>query len=144
MSRSITILHVEDNPGDARLAKIAMKKAGYSHNVHQASTGQEALDYLQKKAEFADAKDPDLILLDLNLPGIDGWEVLEEIKQDKALRRIPIVVFTSSSAVVDIERSYDLHANSYITKPSDIAAYVEVFRTIEQYWAETVITPSSA
>lgn len=137
----MVILHVEDNPGDVRLAKIAMKKAGFEHEVQVATSGQEALDFLQHEGRHAEAPTPELILLDLNLPGIDGWEVLEEIKQSPSLRHIPVVILTSSSAAHDVKRSYQLHANSYITKPSEIKDYIQIFQGIDRFWFQTSLLP---
>jgi two-component system, chemotaxis family, response regulator Rcp1 len=137
----VDILLVEDNPGDARLMKEAMAEAKIGNRLHLVANGVEALAYLRRQDPFADAGRPNLILLDLNLPGTDGREVLAEIKADQDLRRIPVVIVTSSRAESDIARAYDLHANAYVTKPLDIEQFITVVKSIEEFWLTIVKLP---
>ncbi len=138
---SIDILLVEDNPGDVRLTKEALKDAKVLNEVYIAKDGVEALQFLHKEGSFADAPKPDLILLDLNLPRKDGREVLAEIKKDTKLRRIPVVILTTSKADEDIIRTYDLHANAYVTKPVDLNRFIEIIHTLEEFWFTIVKLP---
>jgi chemotaxis family two-component system response regulator Rcp1 len=140
-SRPIEVLLVEDNPGDVRLTREALREAKMSNNLHIAGDGVEALRFLRQEEEHADAPRPDLILLDLNLPKKTGREVLEEVKADPDLRRIPVVVLTTSEAEQDIVRSYELHANAYIKKPVDFGSFIEVVRAIEDFWFSVVRLP---
>jgi two-component system, chemotaxis family, response regulator Rcp1 len=137
----IDILLIEDNPADVRLTREALKEAKVLNTLHIAGDGMEALAFLRKQGQFAGSSTPDLILLDLNLPKKDGREVLAEIKQDEALKRIPVVVLTTSRGEEDIMRSYDLHANAYVTKPVDLKHFLEVIRTIEEFWLAVVTLP---
>jgi CheY-like chemotaxis protein len=137
-SAPIEILLVEDSPADVRLTKEAMKDARVRNNVHVASDGVEALDFLYKRGRHLSAPTPDLILLDLNLPRKDGREVLEEIKHADALRRIPVVVLTTSQAERDILTSYQLNANAYVTKPVDLEQFLSAVKSIEGFWLEVV------
>jgi two-component system, chemotaxis family, response regulator Rcp1 len=138
--RPIEILLVEDNPGDVRLTREALREAKVANNLHVAEDGVEALEFL-RSANGRDRRRPDLILLDLNLPRKSGREVLEEVKSDPDLHRIPVVVLTTSVAEEDIERSYDLHANAYIRKPVDFEAFINVVRAIEDFWFSVVRLP---
>jgi chemotaxis family two-component system response regulator Rcp1 len=140
-SRPIEILLVEDNPGDIRLTQEALHEAKIANNLHVATDGVQALRFLRREEEHAEAPRPDLILLDLNLPKMTGREVLESVKEDAELRRIPVVVLTTSEAEEDIVRSYELHANAYIKKPVDFASFVEVVRVIEDFWFSVVRLP---
>jgi CheY-like chemotaxis protein len=137
MTRPITVLLVEDNPGDARLVIEALKEGKVLSRLKIVRDGVEAMMYLRQEAEFASAERPHLVLLDLNLPRKDGREVLAEVKQDPALRRIPIVVLTSSRADEDIAKAYDLHANCYVTKPLELGRFISVVRSIEEFWVNT-------
>lgn len=137
----IDILLVEDNPGDVRLTIEALKEAKVMNKLATVSDGVEALAYLKRQAKYAHASRPDLILLDLNLPKKDGREVLGEIKKDPALKRIPVVILTTSKAEADILKSYDLHANCYITKPVDLDQFIKVVRSIEDFWLSIVRLP---
>jgi len=139
--RTIEILLVEDNPGDARLTLEALKDAKISNRIQVARDGVEALAILRREGPHAGAARPDLILLDLNLPKMDGRELLREIKADTSLRRIPVVVLTTSSAEEDIISSYDLHANCYITKPVDLEQFTRVTRAIDEFWFAIVKLP---
>jgi len=142
LGKPIEILLVEDNPGDARLAVEALKEGKVRNNLAVARDGVEALAYLRHEGEeFKDAPKPDLILLDLNLPKKDGREVLAEIKEDPDLRRIPVVVLTTSREERDILRSYDLHANCYITKPVDLDQFLVVVKSIQEFWLAIVRLP---
>ena len=141
-SRPVEILLVEDNPGDVRLTREALREGKVRNNLYVAPDGVEALAFLRKQGKYADAVRPDLILLDLNLPRKDGREVLEEIKADPALRYIPVVVLTSSQAEQDILRAYDLHANCYVTKPVDLEQFIAVVRSIDDFWLSVVRLPS--
>ena len=138
----IEILLVEDSPADVDLTREALEDAKVHNNLHVASDGVEALAFLRREGRYVDAPHPDLILLDLNLPKKDGREVLAEIKADPLLRRIPVVVLTTSDAEQDILRSYDLHANCYVTKPVDLDAFIHVVRSIEDFWLAIVRLPS--
>jgi CheY-like chemotaxis protein len=140
----IEILLVEDNPGDARLTREALAMSQLRSNLHLARDGEEALAFLRHEGRFADAPAPDLILLDLNLPRRSGREVLEEVKKDVALMHIPVVVLTSSQAEEDIMRSYQLHANCFITKPVDFEQLNKVVQGIEQFWFTLVTLPPGA
>jgi CheY-like chemotaxis protein len=133
---------VEDNPGDVRLTIEALKEGKVSNSLSVARDGVEALSFLRREGPHAKAARPDLILLDLNLPKKDGREVLAEIKDDSSLRRIPVVVLTTSKAEEDILRTYDLHANCYITKPVDLEQFISVVRSIDDFWLSVVRLPS--
>ena len=137
----IEILMVEDNPGDARLAEEALRDSRVLNNLNVASDGEQAMHYLRRQGRFADAPKPDIILLDLNLPRKDGREVLAEIKADAVLRRIPVVILTTSESEEDILRTYDLHANCYITKPVDFEQFAKVVKSIEDFWFTIVKLP---
>jgi len=139
--RPIEILLVEDNPGDVRLTIEALKEAKVRNHLSVAKDGVEALAFLRREGSYADAVRPDLILLDLNLPRKDGREVLSEIKADASLRAIPVVILTTSQAEQDIVRSYELHANCYITKPVDLDQFITVVRSIEDFWLTIVTLP---
>lgn len=135
------ILLVEDNPGDVRLTEEAFEQARIENDLHVVSDGSEALSFLFQEGKHTDAPRPDLVLLDLNLPGKDGENVLEELKADPELRSIPVIVLTSSSAEEDIARSYELHANAYLTKPVDPDAFIETVRAFEKFWFSVVRLP---
>lgn len=139
----IEILLVEDNEGDVWLVEEVFEYARIRNIIHVAEDGEEAMEFLNKEKKFDNAPTPDLILLDLNLPGKDGREVLEEIKKDNKLKSIPVVVLTTSKAEEDIIKSYDLHANSYITKPVDFDQFIKVVKSIEDFWLEVVKLPNS-
>ena len=139
----IQVLLVEDNPGDVRLTKEALKEGKLLNQLTVVGDGVEALSFLRKEGIYADALQPELILLDLNLPKKDGREVLAEIKADPNLRRIPVVVLTTSSSEEDILRIYDLHANCYITKPVDLEQFMGVVKSIEDFWVSVVKLPAS-
>ena len=138
------ILLVEDNPGDVRLTREAFKQGRIENDLHVVSDGFEALSFLTQESEYADVPRPDLILLDLNLPGKDGEDVLKELKDDPTLRSIPVIVLTSSSAEEDIARSYELHANAYLTKPVDPDEFIETVRAFEKFWFSVVRLPPEA
>jgi chemotaxis family two-component system response regulator Rcp1 len=137
----IEILLVEDNPGDVRLTEEALKEGKIINNLHLAKDGIEAISFLRREEEYVNAVRPDLILLDLNLPKKDGREVLMEIKEDEELRRIPVVVLTTSRSEEDIIRTYDCHANCYITKPVDFDQFINVIKSIEDFWLSVVKLP---
>jgi CheY-like chemotaxis protein len=137
----IDILLVEDNPADVRLTREALREAKVLNSLHVVEDGVEALDFLRKRGRHANSPTPDLILLDLNLPKKDGREVLAEIKQDENWKCIPVVVLTTSSAEEDIVRSYNLHANAYVTKPVDLKRFLEVIRVLEEFWLAVVTLP---
>jgi chemotaxis family two-component system response regulator Rcp1 len=142
VGKSIDILLVEDNEGDARLAKEAMRDSKLRNTLHHVGDGEEAMEFLYQKGKHADAPRPDLILLDLNLPRKDGRAVLEEVKTDENLKRIPVVILTTSSDEQDILRSYNLHANCYITKPIDLNQFLKVVKSIEDFWLTIVKLPN--
>ena len=139
--RPVEILLVEDNPGDVRLTMEALKEAKVINNLTVLKDGEEALTYLRRQGLYAQSKRPHLILLDLNLPRKDGREVLAQIKADEVLKRIPVVVLTTSQDEQDVLKSYNLHANCYITKPVDLDQFITVVRTIEDFWLGIVVLP---
>lgn len=138
----MNVLLVEDNPGDVRLTQEAFKEAKISIKLDVTMDGAEAIKFLRKDGEYADAVTPDLILLDLNLPKKDGREVLKEIKTDDLLKRIPVVVLTTSNAEQDIMKSYNLHVNCYINKPVDFEKFFDIIQKIEEFWLTTAILPT--
>lgn len=137
----VDILLAEDNPGDVKLTRKALDQGRLVNNLHVVNDGVETMAFLRNDGEFADSPRPDLVLLDLNMPRKDGREVLEEIKADEDLRRIPVVVLTSSEAEEDVVKSYELHANAYLTKPVDFDGFLDVIDTLEQFWLEVVKLP---
>ena len=141
--RNVEILLVDDNPGDIRLTQEALKDSKVLNNLHVVEDGLEALNFLRKKGEFKNEVTPDLILLDLNLPKRNGREVLSEIKEDELLKYIPVVILTISRAEEDILKSYELHANCYITKPVDMNQFVKIVRSIENFWFSIVKLPQN-
>ena len=142
--RLAEILLVEDNPGDARLTQEALREGKLRNRIHHVRDGVEALAFLRHEGEYRDAPVPDIILLDLNMPRKDGREVLVEIKADTQLRFIPVVVLTTSEAENDIVKSYELHANCYITKPVDLEKFTSIVHTIEDFWLVIVRLPHRA
>jgi chemotaxis family two-component system response regulator Rcp1 len=138
---SAKILLVEDNPGDVRLTREALKEGKILNELSVVEDGVEALAFLRREGRYAEAARPDLILLDLNLPKKDGREVLQEIKGDGALKKIPVVVLTTSAAERDILKAYDLHANCYITKQVDLEQFMRVVQLIEDFWLTIVKLP---
>lgn len=139
--RAFEILVVEDNPGDVRLIMESLKDGRVLSNPRVVSDGIEALVFLHREGKYANAPRPDIILLDLNLPKKNGKEVLAEIKNDPGLKRIPVVILTASSAEQDILKSYNLHANCYITKPIDLEGFIAVMKAIENFWLTVVKLP---
>ena len=137
----IEILLVEDNPGDVRLTREALRDGKIFSNLYVARDGVEAMAFLRKAGQYARVPRPDLILLDLNLPRKDGLEVLAEVKSDESLRRIPVVILTTSQAEEDIVKTYDLHVNCYITKPVDLDQFVKIVESIEEFWLTIVKLP---
>lgn len=140
--RPIEILLVEDNPGDVRLIEEAARDARLCVALNVATDGVQAIAYLLREGRYASARRPALVILDLNLPRKDGREVLAEIKGNEQLRRIPVVVLTSSAEEVEITRAYDLHANCYITKPVDYFRFMEIIERIKEFWLTIVELPS--
>lgn len=140
---TIQILLVEDNPGDVRLTQEALKDSKVHIHLDVVSDGVEAMAYLRRSGSYTSAPRPDIVLLDLNLPRKDGRAVLAEIKADESLRRIPVVILTTSDDEHDILRSYDLHANCYITKPLDLRQFATIVKTIENFWFQIVKLPPS-
>jgi CheY-like chemotaxis protein len=141
-SRKIEILLVEDSPGDVRLTREALREGKVLNELQVVRDGVEALDYLFQRNGYVGASRPDLILLDLNLPKKDGREVLAEIKADSTLKRIPVVVLTTSQSEEDVLRTYDLHANCYISKPVDFDRFIEVIQSIDAFWLSVVKLPA--
>ncbi|MFA6148016.1 MAG: response regulator [bacterium] len=139
--RPIEILLVEDNPGDVRLTIEALREGKVLNRLTVARDGEEAMATLRRQGKFANARRPDIILLDLNLPKKDGREVLEEIKKDPKLMVIPIVILTTSQDEQDVLKSYKLHANCYITKPVDLSQFLSVVKAIEEFWFTVVVLP---
>ena len=140
-SSPVEILLVEDNPGDMRLTQEALKEGKVYNNLHWAKDGVEALEFLRREGAHATAPRPDIILLDLNLPKKDGREVLHEIKRDDQLKHIPVVVLTTSKAEEDVVRSYELHANCYVTKQVDLDKFIAVVQSIDRFWLTVVTLP---
>lgn len=141
MGDDIQILLVEDNPGDVRLTQEALLGARVANELHVVGDGEEAIEYLRRRGRYVDAPRPDIVLLDLNLPRLDGREVLMDIKGDPDLAKIPIIILTSSSAERDIHSAYELHANCYISKPVDFTEFIEAVRSLEGFWLRIVRLP---
>lgn len=139
--KPIEILLVEDNPGDVDLTREGLQGFKVRNTLHVAVDGMEAMDFLRRKGKYAGVPRPDLILLDLNLPRKNGREVLAEVKSDEVLRRIPVVILTTSKEEEDILKTYDLHANCYITKPIDLPQFIKVVQSIEDFWLTVVKLP---
>jgi chemotaxis family two-component system response regulator Rcp1 len=143
-TKRVNILLVEDNPADVRLTKEAFKDSRLPNKLEVATDGEEALNYIRKLGNYENAESPDLILLDLNIPKKNGHSVLADIKADPVLKRIPIVILTTSSAEQDILNAYNNHANSYIIKPVDFREFLKVVKTIEDFWLKIVKLPRTA
>ncbi|WP_233735750.1 response regulator [Halonotius aquaticus] len=141
IDKPVEILLAEDNPGDVMLTRKALEQGKLANNLHVTTDGVDALEFLRQDGEYEDAPRPDLILLDLNMPRKDGQEVLEELRADDELRRIPVVVLTSSESEEDIVRSYELNANAYLTKPVDFDGFVEIVNRLENFWFQVVKFP---
>ncbi|BAV40543.1 response regulator [Mycobacterium ulcerans] len=141
--RPIDILLIEDDPGDELITREAFEHNKVNNRLHVAHDGEEGLDYLYQRGKYQQARRPDLILLDLNLPKYDGRQLLEKIKSDSELCRIPVVVLTTSSAEADILRSYNLHANAYVTKPVDLDQFMTAVRQIDEFFLQVVRLPQS-
>ena len=139
--KAVEILLIEDNPGDVRLTVEALKESKIINNLNVVYDGIEALSYLQKEGIYKDKPRPDLIILDLNLPKKDGREVLGEIKSEDSLKQIPIVILTTSEAEEDIIKSYELHANCYITKPVNMEQFIKVVKSVGDFWFSIVMLP---
>ena len=140
-SRQIEILLVEDNPGDTRLTQEAMRAAKMTNVLHVVEDGEQAMEFLRRRSRFKDAPRPDLILLDLNLPKKDGRSVLAEVKTDPDLRRIPVVVLTTSRSEEDVLQAYDMHANAYVTKPVNLEKFMRIVALIDEFWLKVVTLP---
>lgn len=140
-TRPIEILLVEDNPADVRLTMECLKEAKVANRLHAIVDGEEALDFLFRRGQHEEAPRPDVILLDLNLPGIDGRAILKQVKEDPILRVIPVVVLTSSEAESDIAKAYESHANCFISKPIDFESFLQVVQSIEDFWFAVVKLP---
>ena len=138
----IDILLVEDSPADVRLTQEALRGAKVMNNLHVVGDGVDAVAYLRRQREFADAPTPHLILLDLNLPRMDGRQVLSEIKNDPHLKHIPVVILTTSEADQDIAASYGLHANCYVIKPVGLSEFITIIRSIQSFWLSVVTLPT--
>ncbi len=142
MSWGLTnILLIEDNPGDVRLMREALRKNDTQKRLDVVEDGERALQYLNREGAFVDARRPDLIFLDLNLPRMDGREVLAAIKADDALRRIPVIILTTSESDRDVQQAYQLHANCYVKKPEDVEQYMQVIKACETFWLRVVRLP---
>lgn len=140
--KPVEILLVEDNPADVRLMKEGLKDAKMRNNLHVVEDGVDAMAYLRREGNYSDAVSPDIILLDLNLPKKSGIEVLQEVKADENLKKIPVVILTTSKAEEDIVKSYNLHANCYITKPVDLDQFMKVVKATEDFWLTIVKLPT--
>ena len=143
IAKPIEILLIEDNPGDVRLTKEAFKESKILNNLSVVEDGAEAMAFLRQQGEYTSASRPDLILLDLNMPKMDGRQVLAEIKKDPTLKNIPVIILTTSKAEQDILKSYNLHANCYIVKPVDLWQFNTVVQTIKDFWLSIVKLPRS-
>jgi chemotaxis family two-component system response regulator Rcp1 len=141
--RPVQILLVEDSPDDVELTTEALNEGKLLHNLHVAADGMEAMDFLHRRGKYTSAPEPDLVLLDLNLPRKDGREVLDEIKSEPGLAHLPVIVLTTSTQEEDILKSYQLHANSYMTKPVDLEQFVRAVKALENYWLTVVKLPHS-
>ena len=141
MIQQVEILLVEDNPGDIRLTKEALKEWRISNNLHVVTDGVNAMDFLYKRGSFVNAPTPDIILLDLNMPRKNGFEVLKEIKGDDILNVIPVIILTTSQAEKEILLTYQLHANCFVAKPVEFESFFEAMRTIEDFWLTIVKLP---
>lgn len=139
--RVAKVLLVEDNPGDITLTKLAFEQARIMCVMDVVMTGEEALEYLQKQGDYTDVETPDIVLLDLNLPGIHGQQVLEYIKNTEPLKRTPVVILSSSRAESDVVQSYDRHANGYVVKPLNLQSFYDVVQKLENFWFSLVILP---
>ena len=139
----IDILLVEDNVGDIRLTEIALEGARVRNDLHVVSSGPDALDYLNQRGAYATADRPDIVLLDLNLPGMSGIQVLEAIKTDPELKVTPVIVLTSSETEDDVIKSYDEHANAYLTKPLDPGEFIDLARSLGEFWAQMASLPDA-
>ncbi|HYE62612.1 MAG TPA: response regulator [Phycisphaerales bacterium] len=144
LEKTVEILLVEDNEADIRLTREVLADGRMLNRLSVTKDGEEAMSFLRRERPYQDAPRPDLILLDLNLPRKDGREVLAEIKNDPALRRIPVVILTTSRAEADIIQTYELHANCYIVKPVDLGQFINVIRSIEDFWLKMVRLPNGA
>ncbi|HEY4670058.1 MAG TPA: response regulator [Tepidiformaceae bacterium] len=142
MGRPVEVLLVEDSPGDVRLTEEALKEGKVRNNLNVVMDGVEAMAYLRREGRYASAARPDIVLLDLNMPKKDGREVLAEMKSDHRLRRIPVVILTTSEAEQDILKTYDLHANCYITKPVDLDQFISLVKSVEDFWLTIVKLPA--
>lgn len=140
-AKPVDLLLVEDNPGDVRLTREALRSGQIDVNLSVVHDGVEAIEFLRHQGQFAGAPTPDLILLDLNLPRKNGREVLSEIKTDPELKRIPVLIMTTSRAEQDVNRAYNLNANCYITKPMDLDEFLRIVKAIEDFWLKTVTLP---
>ena len=139
--KPVEILLVEDNPGDVRLTMEAIREGKVRNNLHVAEDGLEAMEFLRRQGKFQGAPKPDIILLDLNLPKMDGREVLAQIKSDPKFKRIPVVILTTSRDEADVLKTYNLHANCYITKPVDLDQFITVVKSVEDFWLTIVKLP---
>ncbi len=142
LNKEIEVLVIEDNEGDVRLIKEAFKDSLIVNKFSVVGDGEQALDYLNKRGKYESSTRPDLIILDLNLPKMNGFDVLTEVKSNPAIQKIPIIIFSSSTSDSDVLRSYDLKANSYVSKPTDFNEFLNVVRTIDEFWFQTVKLPS--
>lgn len=143
-SELVDILLVEDSPGDIRLTREALKEARVANRVHVARDGIEAMDFLHQRGSYFESPRPDLVLLDLNLPRMDGRKVLAEIKNDPGLSSIPIIILTTSDSEADVRRTYQLHANCYLVKPLDVNLFFNQIRSLEDFWLANVRLPSKS
>lgn len=141
MTTPVDILLVEDNPADVRLTREALRRGRVANTLHVVDDGDKALAFLRREGEYADAPRPGLVLLDLNLPGLDGRDVLAEVKSDPDLRRLPVIVLTTSSAERDIAKSYDLGANCFVSKPVALDEFLDVVRSFDAFWLTVVSLP---
>jgi CheY-like chemotaxis protein len=132
---------VEDSPGDVRLTREALKEGKVRNNLSVVNDGVEAMEFLRRQGKYAEAPRPDIVLLDLNMPRKDGREVLAEMKSDESLKRIPVVILTTSEAEQDILKTYDLHANCYLTKPVDLEQFISIVKSVEDFWLTIVQLP---
>lgn len=142
MQQRLEILLVEDNPGDVLLTQEAFRDNSLTHHLSVAENGEDALRLLRREGQYGDAPQPDVILLDLNLPKMDGRELLAELKNDPALRHIPVIVLTSSNSGQDVSKAYKLHANCYLTKPIEVDEFLHKMKSLEEFWLNIVRLPN--
>ncbi len=143
MARALCILHAEDNLADAQLTRLALEEGDHACDLHHVFDGEEAMAFLRREGRYADAPRPDIVLLDLNMPRLNGHETLAQIKEDPDLRSLPVIVLTTSGAPRDVTRSYEAHVNSYIRKPLGFEQMVDLMQRLQRFWLEAAVLPGA-